>query len=390
MINQITGLLNMGYDVRIFAARDSGDSKTHDAVQQHALLKRTEYIPSIPANKILRRLKTLGLLCRGFLIHPILTLQALYYNLKAENGFSYPALFFALTMAGQRFDILHAHFGPAGNIGLLVRKLNIGRKLVTTFHGYDVTAYVRSFGDDVYRELFQCGDLFTYNSNATGNKLKALGCPQESMVKLPMGINLDRIPFRTRQIKAGEPIHILSVGRLVEMKGREYAIRAVAQVSKRFPDIQYKIIGDGPLREELEHLVTDLGVGDIIRFLGWVDDATLDQIYQSSDLFLHPSVVDSAGNMEGQGLVLVEAQAYGLSVIATRHNAFYETVIDGVTGFLVEERNVEELVKAMEQCFMESDGIQMGTAGRRHAEQYDINKLNHQLSDIYARLLNDS
>ncbi|MBN1818305.1 MAG: glycosyltransferase [Sedimentisphaerales bacterium] len=386
VIDQIAGLLDLGLDVRIFAEYNPGDSKMHTAVQHYDLLKRTRYIPSIPVNKTIRRFKTLGLLCRGFVTHPVFTVQALYHNLKAESGFSYPALYYALTLAGRRFDILHAHFGPSGNIGVLLRKLGIGRKLVTTFHGYDVTAYTRRYGDVVYRELFRLGDVFTYNSEATRDRLRVLGCPQEKMVKLPMGIDVERIPFRARQKKAGQPVRILSVGRLVEMKGREYALRAIAQVRRQFPNIEYTIVGDGPLRESLELLIKELELNRIVHFLGWVDDDALDQLYQSCDLFLHPSVVDSAGNMEGQGLVLVEAQAYGLPVIATRHNAFCETVMDGITGFLVEERNVESLTEILGQVLTDNHKwAQLGYAGRKHAETYyDQKKLIPVLRGLYA------
>ena len=316
--------------------------------------------------------------------------KALKILLTRPEGFSYNLLYYAFAFLRKEFDIIHCHFGPAGNIGVFIKQAGFGAKLITTFHGYDVTKYIAARGPDVYRNLFGNGDLFSYNSEATKAKILALGCPPDRMVKLPMGIHLDKIVFAERKISPDDPINILSVGRLTEMKGREYAIKAVAKILNKFPNITLNIVGDGPLRESLQKLINDLDAAGKINLLGWVDSDRLDSLYKSSHIFLHPSVKASDGNMEGQGVVLLEALAYGLPVVATSHGAFPETVPDGVGGFLVPERDPDALAERLEYLITNPQTRPvLGKTGRRHVEDnYDIKALNRKLAQIYHDLIN--
>jgi colanic acid/amylovoran biosynthesis glycosyltransferase len=208
------------------------------------------------------------------------------------------------------------------------------------------------------------------------------------MTKLPMGISLKAIPFKERTLSQGDTIRLLSVGRLVEMKGREYAIKAIAQLKGKY-NIHYDIVGDGPLREDLKKMVTDLGLDNIIQFRGWTDSDTLEMLYNQAHLFVHPSVTSSDGNQEGQGVVLVEAQAHGIPVIATRHGAFPDSLLDGQSGFLVPEKDVKALADKIEFLIANPQmWPQLGRTGRRFIEEsFDAAMLNKKLEEIYADLL---
>lgn len=384
ILNQITGLLDLGHDVTVIARLGSGEQQVHADFVKYKLADRISYVPAIPQSKILCRIKTLLLIALNLFRSPRGTLRIVRTALRCKDGFSYSRLYFGLAFLGKKCDVVHCHFGPAGNIGLFLKQAGFAFKLVTTFHGYDVTTYVRQSGSNVYEELFANGDVFTYNSEATKEKMLALGCPEERMIKLPMGVELDKITFAGKKPEPDGSINILSVGRLVEMKGREYAIKAVAQIMQKFENVSYNIAGDGPLREDLEKLIKDLNLADRIHLLGSVSTEELDRLYGRSHIFLHPSVVASNGNTEGQGVVLLEAQAYGMPIVATRHGAFPETVPDGVSGFLVPERNIDALVEKLEYLIKNPDKwLEMGQKGRLHAEKYDINALNRRLVDIY-------
>jgi colanic acid/amylovoran biosynthesis glycosyltransferase len=389
ILKQIVGLLEGGHDVEIFAEEDPREGKVHDDVLKYNLMSRTHYIRAIPRNKTLCRLKILFLIALNFFRGPLKLARALKVNIGRGKGFSYPELYFVFLFLGRQFDILQCHFGPEGRVGALLKQAGFKGKVITTFHGYDVTSYVNQRGRNVYETLFDVGDLFTYNSEATRQKVLALGAPADKMVKLPMGIDVEKINFSTRQLKPGECVNILSVGRLVEMKGREYAVRAIAKVIRKFPNVIYTIVGDGELRESLERLIDELGVGRWVHLVGWVGDEKLDELYKSAHIFLHPSVTASDGNMEGQGVVLLEAQGYGLPVVATTHNAFLETVLDGKSGVLVPERDVEELANALERLIGNPNRwVEMGREGRRYVERnYDIKDLNKRLMDLYEDLM---
>jgi colanic acid/amylovoran biosynthesis glycosyltransferase len=388
VVSQITGLLDLGHDVQIFANRNPVEPQVHDDVLKYRLMDRTCYISTIGTNKTIRRLKTLLLIALNFLKGPIRVSKALKHLLSRRESFSYNLLYFVFAFLQKKFDIIHCHFGPAGNIGSFLKQAGFGAKLIITFHGYDVTKYIAQHGPDVYKRLFSNGDLFTYNSKATKEKILALGCPPDRMVKLPMGINLDKIDFEERNVSPDGQINVLSVGRLIEMKGREYAIKAVAKIIGKFPNVRYNIVGDGPLRESLKKLIHELGATDKIALLGWVSSDKLDSLYKSSHVFLHPSVKATDGNMEGQGVVLLEAMAYGLTVVATSHGAFGETVGDSAAGFLVPERDVDALTERLEYLITNPQTWpQIGKIGRGHVEkQYDIKALNQKLLQIYKDL----
>jgi len=388
IVNQITGLLDLGHDVRIFAYHNPQEPEINADVLEYHLADRTCYISNIPVNKTIRRLKTLLLIGPNLLKAPVRLSKALKILLTRPEGFSYNLLYYAFAFLRKEFDIIHCHFGPAGNIGSFLKQAGFGAKLIATFHGYDVTKYIAQYDPDVYRPLFSNGDLFTYNSEATKAKILALGCPPDRMVKLPMGIHLDKIIFAERKISPNDQINILSVGRLTEMKGREYAIKAVAKIAKKFTRVNYNIVGDGPLRESLQKLINDLDAAGAINLLGWVSSEKLDSLYKSSHIFLHPSVKASDGNMEGQGVVLLEAMAYGLPVVATSHGAFPETVGDAA-GFLAGERDSDALAERLEHLITNPHTWpQLGKSGREHVQQhYGIKSLNQKLARIYHDLI---
>jgi colanic acid/amylovoran biosynthesis glycosyltransferase len=386
IVQQITGLLEMGHNVQIVSFRHSQQKQVQKEVQKYNLVSKTTYI-CIPDTKIQLRFQGFICLLECFLRNPRATINLLSY-FRTIKGFLYSDLFLARFFLRNSVDVVHAHFGPNGLQSLCTKRMGLHSKHITSFHGYDVSVYIQQNGTNAYRQLFALGDRFTYNSQATKDKLVSLGCPLHKMIKLPMGINLKAIPFKERTLLPGEKIRLLSVGRLVEMKGREYAIKAIAQIKGKY-NIHYDIVGDGPLRDDLKKLVTDLGLDDIIQFRGWTDSETLERLYSQAHLFIHPSITSSDGNQEGQGVVLLEAQAYGIPVIATRHGAFPDSLLDGQSGFLVPEKDVEALADKIEFLIANPQmWPQLGRTGRRFIEeQFDAAILNKRLEEIYAELL---
>jgi colanic acid/amylovoran biosynthesis glycosyltransferase len=183
------------------------------------------------------------------------------------------------------------------------------------------------------------------------------------------------------------PRTVLTVGRLVEKKGHQYAIEAFARAHSAFPDAEYLIVGDGSLRRELEELSRSLGLGDSVRFLGAKRDRDVAALYSRATLFVLASVTAKDGDMEGQGLVLQEAQASGLPVISTLHNGIPDGVLDGVSGFLVPERDVGALADRMIELLGDAEERErMGRAGRAFvAGKYDAPILTRQLLELYER-----
>jgi colanic acid/amylovoran biosynthesis glycosyltransferase len=424
---QIEGLLALGHRVDIYAEHrppngkkkgggrgigKSGSPVPRPASRMPSLRPRTTYIDIPPASgywempalppwgrtwlpgaerpvpNMRRLLAALPALARSILLAPRVAVKALN---PAEYGYAAASLstlyrVSALLRGRGRYDLAHAHFGPVANNVRFVREL-WRVPLVVSFHGYDVGAWPRDKGDAVYSRLFRTADIVTANSRYTRDRLEALGCPLGKIRILHMGLNLARFCFRERTPPANGCVEILSVGRLVEKKGFEYSIRAVARLREAHPGIHYSIVGDGPLGEHLRDLACELGVQDVVSFLSAGGETFVRQKMDEAHIFVAPSITAENGDVEGQGLVLQEAQACGLPVLATDHNGFPEGMLPSRSGFLVPERDVDALAERL--SYMIERGVQWGEwgrAGRRHVEEhYDIRTLSRQLEGVYEQ-----
>jgi colanic acid/amylovoran biosynthesis glycosyltransferase len=288
------------------------------------------------------------------------------------------------------YDIIHAHFGTYGTLGIFLRDIyTLKAKVITSFHGYDLNVIPRKHGSTFYDKLFQQGDCFTVNSSFSSERLQAIGCPQKKIIKIPFGVDLANFPFKKRNIHAGEEIRLLSVARLVEVKGLQYAITALAKLKNRYPTLRYSIIGDGPLRNDLAGLTKKLGLDDNIKFLGVKPFHEVLQFYSQAHVFILPSIIGQDGAQEAQGLSLIEAQASGLPVLSTRVGGIPESVVDGETGFLVPPEDSQALADKLEVLLRNPQLYsQMGQNGRGHVEKNFNNELlNKLLVDTYAILL---
>jgi colanic acid/amylovoran biosynthesis glycosyltransferase len=279
--------------------------------------------------------------------------------------------------------VLHAHFGPIGNSFRFAREL-WQAPLVVSFHGYDFCTLPRQQGAGMYHRLFEAADAVTVNSEFTRGRVRVLGCPNEKLRMLPVGLDLGKFPFLERHQKENEPVRIVTVARLVEIKGHEYVLRALARLQASHSQVRYDIVGEGPLRKKIESLVTSLGLQDVVTLHGARDGAFIEDLMAHAHLGLLASV-NIEGDAEGQGLFLQEAQACGLPVIATEHGALPEGLLPERSGFLVPERDVDALAERLE-FLIARPGMwpEMGRAGQAFVDKrYDIHELNERLVTIY-------
>jgi colanic acid/amylovoran biosynthesis glycosyltransferase len=408
VLRQITGLIDLGHDLKIFAEHPPKEgTPVHPEVERYDLLARTSYVPmpmearmelsawplhgktwisETPTWNAQRIVEAIPAFATCMKTAPALAWQSVRRSQFGYEAESLSALYrLALLCRTQaRFDILHAHFGPVGNKFRFARQL-FGAPLVVSFHGYDFAWWPRTHGADCYRRLWDVLDCATVNSSYTAARVRELGCPPDKLRALPVGLDPGEFAFRERTRRADGTVHVLTVARLVEKKGLEYCLRGIAAVRSKFPGILYTIVGDGPLRAGLENLVRDLSLSEHVSFVGSKDAASVTRLMQDADIFLLASVTASNGDQEGQGLVLQEAQASGMPVIATRHGPFAEGVLDGESAILIPERDPESLADALLALVTHPERwADMGRKGRRFVEgKYDMRRLNGQLSDLY-------
>lgn len=389
ILNQITGLIDRGHAVEVYGW-PSADACVHDDVVAYGLMDQAHLAPPIPDSFVRRLTKGLGLLPELARTDPR-TLHTLNLAKYGRLAASLRLLYASAPHAGRAvtYDVAHCHFGQNGLIALVLREHGLldAEHVLTTFHGRDVYVDVPAYAERTRRILFERGDAFTVNSAYTAENVLRLGGRKRDLWTLPVGLDVEAFSFRSRRRSANEPVRILTVGRLVEKKGVEYAVRALARLAPDV-DFEYRVVGGGPLRASLEALADEKGIRERVRFFGAQPQDAVREQYAWAHLFTLPSVTASDGDREGQGLVLQEAQACGLPVVATDHNGFPNGVRDGASAVLVPERDVDALADAMRTLIQNDDAWEeMGRAGRTFVErEYDIDVLNDRLVEIYRSL----
>ncbi len=395
IINQIKGLIDRGHEVDIYALDGAPEdtSKVHPIVEEYKLLERTYYPPIRPQNPLLRKLKIVGLLLANLPKNPGVLLQlfnvARFGKEAKQQKLFYKAIPF---LRRESYDIIHCQFGIFGIMGLAFRQIGlIEGKLITGFRGYDISKYLQKRGDRVYDNLFKQGDFFVTNCEFFRKRAIQLGCDEEKIVVLGSGIDCSKFAFTPRNFPADGTVRIATIGRLIEKKGIEYGIRAMTSIAETYPNLEYNIIGDGPLKEHFQKLIEELKVGHIVKLVGWKQQDELIEILDNSHILIAPSVTSADGNQDAPVNTLKEAMAMGLPVIGTLHGGIPELIEDGISGFLVPERDAEAIAeKVIELIEHAENWSAMGASGRaRVEEKYDMYKLNEQLVNIYQQQLSE-
>lgn len=398
ILNQVTGLIRRGHDVHIFAAMPrKTDQAVHEDVQKYNLEQRTSYFYhgngrfAIPAKIAPRFLRGTALFMKYLAVSPHAVLSSLNVMKYGREASSLSLFYKTLSFIDKgRFDILYCHFGTIGLMGARFKEVgSVQGKLVTSFHGYDMSQFVRRNGHDVYKPLFSEGDLFLPVSDRWKKELVRLGCGQDKTVVHRMGIDTGKfLALGHKQQDVGHT-SILTIARLVEKKGIEYGIRGVAKIIKRHRDVQYTIVGSGPLEAEIRDLIEGLEMKDKITLLGARPQEQIIQLMRDADILLAPSVTSGDGDEEGIPVVLMEAMALGIPVVSTLHSGIPELVQDGESGLLVKERDADAIADRLTYLIENpSAGAKMGEVGREYVRKHhDIERLNDQLIERFRNLL---
>jgi colanic acid/amylovoran biosynthesis glycosyltransferase len=390
ILNQITGLLDRSHEVDIYAEQSVPESRIHPDIEKYRLLERT-YYHVIPKNKCWRLLKGLGIILVNFHRNPRAILNALNVFRFGRYAITLAILYRLVPFLNNGpYEIVHCQFGPCGDGALTLKEVGLlNGKLITTFRGYDMNQLPNQYGDRMYERLFNEGDLFLVVSEQGKVRLIELGCNEKKILVHRSGVDLKKFSFSPCQLNGNGQVQVVTIARLVEVKGVEYGIRAVAELAKHNSNIQYSIIGDGPLRQELELLIHRLDMDNVIQLLGEKQQHEIRNILKNAHILLASSITDKNGHQDALPNVLKEAMASGLPVISTRYSGIPELVENGVSGFLVPEKDVESLAERLGYLIEHPEiRADFGQAGRKQVEeQYDIEKLNDQLVRIYQQLL---
>ncbi|MEQ8346490.1 MAG: glycosyltransferase [Sneathiellaceae bacterium] len=389
VLNQVTGLIDLGHEVTVFADGPRAEPLVHPDVGRYGLAAQARY-PGIPKGKLRRALHAVPRVCRLARRHPRRLARSLDFVRHGREAASGRLLYWSARLAAERpFDAILAHFGPMGEGVCRLRRAGlIAGPVATVIHGVDIS--VHDAGPcRAYRHLLAEGDLLLPISEVWHAKLLRMGADPGRTIVHHMGVDPRLYAYRERLRPAGRPVQLLTVGRLVEKKGVAVALQAVADLVAKGMDVRYQIVGDGPLMTELCGLRDRLGLGEVVRFLGWQDQVAVSALMERSDILLTPSLTAQDGDQEGIPVTLMEAMASGMLVVASRHSGIPELIADGSSGILVPEGCAGALATAVAGLLHPSgpDWHGFSRAARATvARDFDISILNRALAGRLSAL----
>ena len=311
------------------------------------------------------------------------------------TDFYYPWSYRLLKERGVA--LVHSHFGNRGYFDLkLKERLRVPQ--ITMFYGHDASMMAL---DPVwrrrYRELFRRCELILAEGNHMKQVLIALGANPDRVLVQHLGVDLEKITFIPRRLEADRPIKILIASTFRDKKGITFCLEAFANVAQKYPHLHLSIIGDAgrsqreqAYKKEVLAVIRNRGICDRVTMLGFLDYPAFIEEAKKHDIFLSHSIVGSDGETEGGAPVtLIEMSAYGMPVLSTLHCDIPEVILDGKSGLLVPERDVDALTQRLEYLIVHPEVWEsMGRAGREHvAREYDAQKQAARLEQIYSNLI---
>jgi glycosyltransferase involved in cell wall biosynthesis len=302
-----------------------------------------------------------------------------------------PFLRLARLIRVWRPEIVHSHMVHANILARIVRPLVRVPVLVCTAHTIDErgrkgSGRLREF---LYRLTDPFCDLTTQVSQAGLERYVRVGAvPRHKIRYIPNGVDTERFkPNFEDHLKVRKELGVdgfvwLAVGRFDPPKDYPNMLQAFARVVHKYSNTILLIAGDGPLRETMENMARELGVEKYVKFLGIRRD--IPQLMNAADAYVMSS------SWEGMPMVLLEASATGLPIVATDVGGNREVVLDGITGFLVPPRNPEALAEAMLRMMdlPEEKRREMGKAARKHIEKnFSLDRIVDMWEALYKELL---
>lgn len=221
-------------------------------------------------------------------------------------------------------------------------------------HGLDVLRAQSMSHRKVFNSLLCSATVVIANSQSTAGIVQKVGVDPNKIFVVNPGIDSERLRSKTtaktirQQFGLTDKRIILSVGRLVERKGHDVVLKALPQVLQEIPEAHYLIVGSGTNETKLKILAKNLHVENNVTFVGQIQDDELGAFYAASDVFVMISrEIPEKGDMEGFGIVYLEANSFGKPVIAGRSGGVEDAVIDGINGLLVDPNNPDQVSGAI-------------------------------------------
>jgi glycosyltransferase involved in cell wall biosynthesis len=211
-------------------------------------------------------------------------------------------------------------------------------------------------------------------------QLVRMGAPREKIFYNPYGVEVSQF----KPVPRKPSLQVIAVGRFVEKKAPYLTIIAFKKVLERVPEAKLVMVGSGPLHDVCRQLIKSLHIDHAVDLKGVLDQEHVAALMEQSCMFVQHSLTPRSGDSEGTPLAILEAGASGLPIVSTRHAGIMDAVVDGETGFLVDEGDVDGMAQHMYQLLTDPHLIgKMGSRGREYiAENFNVNASIKNLEDI--------
>ncbi|MEH6696649.1 MAG: glycosyltransferase [Hyphomonas sp.] len=348
--NSAAALIDQGHSVDIYGIGNvCPTGLSVKALEGHGLNERTVNMrwPNSPMVRFAGLPGALGTIVRKNGFGSLTRLRPDIYRRSMSD---LTAVYQASAFEGNgEYDILHCQFATLAESVIKHRKAGFLKgDIVVNFRGYDITETVEAVGPHVFDHVWPEATSYIANCDYFRRRAIALGCPEDRITVIGSGIRLENFAFSPPSETANPSLKFLMVGRLIERKGFHIALKAIAIFAKQASvPVTVDIVGDGPMRPDLACLASDLGIGEAVNFHGARDHSEIADLIRQTDIFLAPSMTSAIGGQDAPVNTLKEAMAIGRPVIGTRHGGIPELVIDGETGALANEGDVDSLCEAI-------------------------------------------
>jgi glycosyltransferase involved in cell wall biosynthesis len=387
ILNEIIELRRQGLDISIFSLLQPNKSVIHKEAEE--LAKEVHYFAAnIYLNKFKKVYIYLYVHLYFLISNPFKYLKTFWFAYtvgKYRYVFSEfrVAAYYAFTLKNSKVNHIHAHFASTASEYAMLASMVSGIPYSFTMHAIDIFVKPKLIREKVDFAEFVVS-ISEYNKRFI--KEKYPGIDANKIHVIHCGINLEWFIPSEYDRSRKKPFTILSVARLVEKKGHRYLLEACNILTKRgISKFICKIIGDGPLKNDLEELTIEYGLNNVVQFAGALPSDKVVYILKEADLFVLPCVVAKDGDMDGIPYALIEAMALGKPVISTCVSGIPELIKDGV-GILVPPGNSEALARAIEEIYLKSPEmkIEMGQRGREIIErEFNLKEEVKKIKDLF-------
>ncbi len=351
--SNITEAIDAGFDVKIIVDTINASDNTSqpDLLAKYGLLDKVLRFEQ-PRGKINRYIKA-----ASHLLNPLLLYCFIKYSIfKGKKSLDY-IFILKFYWKFRNAAAYHVHFATVIHPLFELKEIGfIKSKIVVTFHGYD--AHFLPNGEQLKNLICNFNNhvaQITVNSVFLKNLLVSKGFRESEISIVPIGINTEFFKRDILSIASKATLKLITVGRLVALKGQEYGLRALNILIDKGFSVHYTIVGTGSELAKLMDLTKQLKMETHVTFEGNRNQQEIKELLQEHQVFLMTSTINEAGTREAFGVVSLEAQAMGLPVVGFQSGGFPETVIEGKTGFIVEDQNVAAMANAIEKLILDEN-----------------------------------